>query len=259
VPILGVPGCARSLRRSGYDWVIERLCAGLPVTRRELTGMGVGGLLGEILARPQPRASEPAAASEPRVAAIVLAAGLSQRMGEANKLLTEADGKPLVTTMVDALLATAARPIVVVTGHQDDRVRAALSDRPVRFVHNPDYAAGMSTSVRAGVAALGRDVAGALICLGDMPRVQPSHIESLLGAFDPEDGRAVVVPTYQGRRGNPVLWAARYFRELQELTGDVGARALLQRHADAVCAVPMPDDGVTIDVDTAEDLRALRG
>jgi molybdenum cofactor cytidylyltransferase len=258
VPLVGVPGCARSLRRSGFDWVLERLFAGIAVTSRDLTALGVGGLLRDIPLRPQPRAAQPGDALEPRVAAVVLAAGLSQRMGAANKLLALVDGQPLVTRVVDTLLQTAARPIIVVTGHEEDRVRAALRGRDVRFCHNLDYAAGMSTSLRTGVLALGGEVDGALICLGDMPRICPAHIEALLGAFDPADGRAVIVPTYQGQRGNPVLWAAQFFPEMQSLTGDVGARALLARHAAVLCSVPMADDGVIVDVDTSEALRALQ-
>jgi len=257
VPVLGVPGCARSLRRSGFDWVLERLSAGLALTARDVTALGVGGLLGDIPLRPQPRTVNLAVSPEPRVGAVVLAAGQSQRMGEANKLLALVDGQPLVARVVDTLLLTSARPILVVTGHEAEQVRAALRGREVRFCHNPDYASGMSTSLRAGVAALGGEVDGALICLGDMPRVQPAHIEALLGAFDAADGREIVVPTYHGQRGNPVLWAARLFPALQSLTGDVGARALLQKYAGVVCTVPMEDAGVTIDVDTPDDLRAV--
>lgn len=263
IAVIGVPGCGRSLRRSGYDWVLERLCAELPVTRRDLMTMGVGGLLAEIPTRPQPRLAEERPAKKgtagARIGAVVLAAGRSSRMGSPNKLLCELEGAPLITHMIDALLATEVRPIVVVTGHEELAVRQALDGKPVLFVHNPDFAQGMSTSLRAGLAALGTEVDAALICLGDMPRVRPAHIESLLGAFDPDDGRAIVVPTYRGQRGNPVLWAASFFPELQRLSGDTGARALLEQHAERVCRVPMEDAGVAIDVDTPSDLAALGG
>ncbi len=193
----------------------------------------------------------------PQVAAVVLAAGRSERMQDRNKLLARLDGKPLVCHVVDALLDTAVRPIVVVTGHQAEEVRAALAERPVVFVHNPDFAAGLSTSLRVGLGPLDSRIDGALICLGDMPRVRAEHIEALLGAFEPEDGREVVLPTFGGRRGNPVLWAARFFPAIRELSGDLGARELLTRYADSTCTVPMPDDGITVDVDTPEALRAL--
>jgi molybdenum cofactor cytidylyltransferase len=163
----------------------------------------------------------------------------------------------MIARVVAAVLATRARPVVVVTGHDATAVCAALAGREVTFVHNARYAEGMSTSLRAGIEQLGADVDGALVCLGDMPRVRPADLEALLGAFDPEAGRALVVPTWEGRRGNPVLFAARYFPEMCALTGDAGARALLQRHADAVCAVAMEGDGTMLDVDTPEALAAL--
>jgi len=270
-PIVGVPGCARSLRRSGFDAVLERLAAGLPVGRAEISAMGVGGLLVEIPARPHPRAPEdgpPPLHPEPQVAAIVLAAGGSRRMGDVNKLLVEIDGAPMVARVTETLLATEARPIVVVTGHDEARVRAAviehLGDRvrarppALRFVSNPAWAEGMSTSLRAGLAELGEDTDGALVCLGDMPRLRAAHVEALLAAFDPADGRGICVPMVGERRGNPVLWAARYFAEMRLLEGDVGARALLAKYAGAVYRVPVDDPGVLLDVDTPEALAALR-
>ncbi len=253
--VLGVPGCARSLRRSGFDSVLERTCAGLEVSARDLQDMGVGGLLHEVPWRPAPREE---ALLPPQVAAVVLAAGRSLRMSEQNKLLIPLDGKPLVCHVVDALLATAARPIIVVTGHQSVEVRAALAGRAVQFVHNPDYAEGLSTSLRVGLNQIDSSSDGALVCLGDMPRVRTQHIEALIGAFEPEDGREVVVPTFAGRRGNPVLWSARHFAMMRELRGDQGARELLRRLAAVTCMVPMPDDGVLLDVDTREALSHLQ-
>lgn len=267
-PVIGVPGCARSLRRSGFDWVIERLAVGLPVTAATVQAMGVGGLLSEGPLRPQPRTT---ALAEPKVAAIVLAAGLSRRMGDANKLLQPVAGTPVLLRVLSALRDTALSSVVVVTGHQAAEIETLLTPYReqgwLRCVHNPDYAAGLSTSLRVGIAALsaGGGAAtgslscdGALICLGDMPRVTSAHIEALLAAFDPSDGREVIVPTYHGQRGNPVLWSSRYFPELQQLAGDSGARSLLEQHADVLCYVPMPDDGVTIDVDTPEALKRVQ-
>jgi molybdenum cofactor cytidylyltransferase len=256
--IVGVPGCARSLRRSGFDMVLERLVAGLPVTGADLMTMGVGGLLNDIPSRPHPRAGDDAQLlPEPAVAAIVLGAGSSRRMGPQNKLLAEVDGAPMIARVVDAILATRARPVVVVTGHDAEAVRVSLRGREVTFVHNARHEEGMSTSLRAGLAELGEDIDGALICLGDMPRVRPSQLEALLGAFDPADGRAICVPTWERRRGNPVLFAARHFPEMRLLEGDVGARSLLEKHAAEICYVPMDDRGVTLDVDTPEALLSL--
>src|SRR5262249_55661367 len=239
---------------SGFDWVLERLCAGLDVSGADIAAMGVGGLLKEIPSRPQPRAPAPEPAPK-KIGAVVLAAGLSRRMG-ANKLLIPVRGAPMVARAVDALLESPARPVVVVLGHQAGEVRAALAGRAVTFVDNPDYATGLSTSLRAGIAALGA-VDGAIVCLGDMPWVRAEHVKALIAAFDPGAGRTICVPVHEGKRGNPVLLGARHFAAVQRLTGDVGARALIEEHADEVCAVPVGDGGVTIDVDTREMLEKL--
>jgi molybdenum cofactor cytidylyltransferase len=255
-PVVGVPGCARSLKPSGFDWVLERLCADLDVTRADVMAMGVGGLLKEIPGRPQPRTPAAARPAPPRIGAVVLAAGQSRRMGT-NKLLLPVAGVPMVAHVVDALLAAPVRPVVVVLGHEGAAVRAALAGRDVRFVENPEHAAGMSTSLRAGIAELAAGVDGALVCLGDMPWVRARDVQALIDAFAPASGRTICVPAHQGKRGNPVLWAARHFAEMQRLAGDVGARTLIEAHADEVATVEVDDPGVTIDVDTREALAEL--
>jgi molybdenum cofactor cytidylyltransferase len=254
--VIGLPGCARSLEPSGADRVLARVLAGLPVGGRDLQRMGAGGLLQEARSRPQPREPEAAPAAL-RVGAVLLAAGLSRRMGAANKLLAEVDGAPMVARCADAVLASPARPLVVVTGHEAARVRAALAGRELVFAHNPEAAAGLSASLRAGIAALGDKVDGALVCLGDMPWVRTEHIEALIAAFEASGGRSICVPTFDRKRGNPVLWPARHFAEIAALGGDAGARALLDAHAGEVCYVPVADAGVTLDVDTPEALAAL--
>ncbi|HEU4411569.1 MAG TPA: molybdopterin-binding/glycosyltransferase family 2 protein [Polyangiaceae bacterium] len=258
-PVLGVPGCARSLKPSGFDWLLERVVAGLPVGRAEIAGMGVGGLLVEVPARPQPRLAPPLAApARPaRVGAVVLAAGRSRRMGD-NKLLAELGGRPLVAHAVEALERAGVSPLVVVTGHEAERVRAALAGRGAAFAHNPDYAEGMSTSLRAGLAALGDGVDGALVCLGDMPLVGPAHLRALVDAFEAEGAASICVPAFERKRGNPVLWPARHFAEMMALEGDAGARSLLDKYAADVHHVAVADAGVNVDVDTPEALAALR-
>lgn len=258
-PFLGLPGCVRSPKLNGFDWVLPRLIADLPVTRKDIMRLGVGGLLKEIPSRPQPRAGAPAATVQraPKIGALILAAGRSTRMGAANKLLAEVDGKPMVARAADAALASRARPVVLVTGHDADRVRAAIGSRQVTIVENPDYAAGMSTSLQRGLAAFGADVDGVLVCLADMPRVSAATLDRLIAAFNPVEGRAICLPTWNGKRGNPVLWARRFFPEMAELHGDVGARHLIGEHADLVCEVAMPDDAVLVDVDTPDALAAI--
>ena len=153
-PVIGAPGCARSPKENGFDWVLMRLLAGLPVPREDITGLGVGGLLMEIVTRPQPREEPVPPSRTGSIAAIVLGAGRSSRMGGPNKLLAEINGKPLIRMVVEQALASHARPVIVVTGHQRERVEAVLSGLPVKFVHNPHFADGLGTSLRAGIAAL---------------------------------------------------------------------------------------------------------
>ncbi len=250
---IGLPGCARSLARSGTDWILERAVAGVPIESAEIAALGVGGLLDES-SRPSPREERTASTL---VAAVILAAGKAARMGD-NKLLLELDGQPLVRHVVNAALASRATPVIVVTGNDADRVRGALTDLDVRFVHNAEFATGMASSLRAGIAAVG-DAAGALVCLGDMPRVTTRHLDALIASFDAaSDDGAIVVPTYERKRGNPVLWGRRHFGEIAALTGDVGARALIERASASVQWVPFADSAILVDVDTPEALSSLR-
>lgn len=254
VPVLGAPGCARSPRENGFDWVLARLIAGLPVTEADIIGFGVGGLLTEIGTRPQPRAEQ----MPPKVAAVVLAAGCSTRMGGPNKLLETLGGVPLVRQAVMAAIASRAAPVIVVAGHQRDRVAAALVDLPVTLVDNPAYAEGLSTSVKAGIAAVPAAADGAVILLGDMPQVDAALIDQLIAAFDCSSSDLIVVPACGGRRGNPVLWPRRFFAELQQLQGDAGARHLVDRHASNVTKIPVGNDAAFFDIDTPEALDAVR-
>jgi molybdenum cofactor cytidylyltransferase len=255
-PVLGAPGCARSPKENGFDWILARLLCGLPVRRHDITGMGVGGLLMEIVTRPQPRASVEIAGR--RVGAIVLAAGRSTRMGGPNKLLAEIGGKPLVRIAAEQALASRAKPVVVVTGHQREQVEAVLKGLKVTFAHNPDYAEGLSTSLKAGIAALPADVDGVIVCLGDMPQVDSGLIDRLIAAFDPEKGALVAMPTIEGKRGNPVVWSRRFFGDLAKLDGDVGARHLIGSYPEAVAEVPVTGRGALVDVDTPDALRAVK-
>lgn len=259
-PVIGLPGCARSPKVNGFDWVLERLLADVPVTPVDIARMGAGGLLKEIPTRPQPRdgkTPEAKAPRAPRIAAIVLAAGRSTRMGS-NKLLEPVGGKPMLAHVVDAALASAARPVVVVTGNQAPAVEAALAGRDVGFAANPDFADGIAGSLRRGLAALPPGIDGAVVCLGDMPDIRGPHIDRLIAAYNPVEGRAICVPTMQGKRGNPVLFGAEFFAEMREVQGDTGAKHLIGAHGDVVCEVAIDDPAVLEDVDTPEALARLR-
>ncbi|MHB1217557.1 MAG: NTP transferase domain-containing protein [Alphaproteobacteria bacterium] len=261
-PVLGLPGCVRSPKFNGFDWVLQRLLADIPVTGKDVMLMGAGGLLNEIPSRPMPRENpEPKGSGVqrvPRIAALVLAAGMSRRMGPTNKLLTAVEGVPMVVRAVDASLSSKAGPVIVVTGHEAQRVQETLGrKRKVTIVHNPDYAQGLSTSLARGLAAVPPECDGVLICLGDMPRVRAAHLDRLIDAFNPVEGRSICVPTYQGKRGNPVLFARRFFAEMASVAGDVGARHLIGEHGDQVAEVEMGDSGILLDVDSPEALAAL--
>jgi molybdenum cofactor cytidylyltransferase len=260
--VLGLPGSARSPRLHGSDWVLARLCADLPVSGKDIAHMGVGGLLKEMPGRPSPRLGRRSRAARParanyRVAALVLAAGQSRRMGAVNKLLAEVDGTPMLRRVVEAVLASRASPVIVITGHQADRVRAALDGCAVTFVHNPDFAEGISTSLRAGLQAVPAAADGILVCLGDMPRVSAAMIDRLIAAFDPAAGAGICVPVHDGKRGNPVLWARRYIPEMRDVEGDVGAKHLIGQHADDVREVEIESDSVLIDIDSPDALAAI--
>lgn len=190
-------------------------------------------------------------------AVLVLAAGRSSRMGGRNKLLEPVGGLPMAARVADAALASRACRVIVVTGHQAEAVEAALAGRPLRFVRNPDFAEGMSTSLRAGVSALPAEAEAVAVCLGDMPLVRAATIDALAAAFDPTAGRAICVPVCEGRRGNPILWGRRFFAEMAASTGDAGARRLLARYPALVHEVPVESPEIFMDVDTVGALDAL--
>jgi molybdenum cofactor cytidylyltransferase len=219
--------------------------------------MGAGGLLAEIPTRPTPREGKPKAARAARVAAIVLAAGQSKRMGS-NKLLADLGGAPMIRRSVEAARAAGIDGMIVVTGHEADKIAAALEGLGIEIVHNPDYAHGLATSLKRGLAAVPEGADAVLVCLGDMPRVTPKAMGRLIAAFNPEELRTICVPVHKGRRGNPVLWGRKHFSAMAALGGDRGAKALMEQFADELVEIEMADDGVLIDADTPEALARLR-
>jgi molybdenum cofactor cytidylyltransferase len=191
------------------------------------------------------------------IAAVLLAAGRSTRMG-ANKLVETLHGIPLVRHVAMAALASSARPVIVVTGHEGERIRAALAGLDVALVHNPDFADGLSTSLKAGIAALGPDTDAALILLGDMPLVDASVLDALSAAFTANPDAAAVVPVIKGEWGNPVLLSRRLFDAVSALKGDAGARKVLAERRSEVIEVAVDSDAVLLDLDTPEALAKAR-
>ncbi|WP_435346611.1 nucleotidyltransferase family protein [Haloarchaeobius sp. HRN-SO-5] len=192
----------------------------------------------------------------PGVLGVLLAAGTGSRFDGRNKLLAPLDGDHVVRHSARALLSAPVDDRIAVLGYEADRVAEALADLDVETVHNPDYAAGQATSVAVGArVAAERDATAAVFHLGDMPCVRPATIRALLDAADGSDA-GIVVPTFEGRRGNPVLFGAEHFDRLQDVSGDTGGRVLFERYP--VERVPVDDPGIHRDVDTEADLEALR-
>ncbi len=192
------------------------------------------------------------------IAAVIMGAGRSRRMAPHNKLLvTDKAGKPMIARVVDNVLSSNARPILVVTGHQAEQIEHSLGGRPVRYVHASDYAEGLSASLKAGIAAVPPECAAAVVCLGDMPLVTGRMIDRLISMYDPAEGRLIVLPTFRGKQGNPMLWDRRFFPEILQISGDSGARFLVGKHTEFVCEIEMADDAVLRDFDTTESLATL--
>jgi len=187
------------------------------------------------------------------IAAVVLAAGLSTRMGR-QKLLLPLGDKPVVRWSVEAVLPH-VQDVVVVTGRETAAVRDALAGLSVRFAENPAPESGQSSSIAVGVGALSPETRTALIVLGDQPRTPRSVVPALLAARD-RTGKSVIVPVYRGVRGTPVLFGAEVFAELRALSGDAGARAVVTARPERVEAIEV-DSPMPVDVDTPEDLARV--
>lgn len=262
VPVVGAPGCARSPVGNGFDWILNRILARQQILPNDIAAMGVGGLLMEIVSRPQPRdggINEPAGV--PKVATIILAAGQSKRMGANNKLVAELDGKALVRHVALAAQNSLADDMILVTGAEPEKVSAVLSDIDKTIVHNPLFDEGLSTSLRVGITSLANeklDIDAAIVLLGDMPRISQNMIDQLIEAFDPSNGREIIVPTNKGKRGNPVLWSARFFDKLVDVKGDTGGRHLIGEFAEFVHEVEI-GEAASFDLDTPEALATAGG
>lgn len=247
--VLGLPGCARSPALNGLDWVLERFAARLPLDRAVIARMGIGGLLKETPHRPEPRAPlhrQKSASIHP----LILAAGRSTRAGGANKLLSTVNSKPVIRQTLSRVMESGFEQPAVVTGHQHAGVSDALSGLRLDILNNANYREGMASSLKVGIEALPQTAEFALIVLGDMPFVQSSTLKQLAETANRLSEFKIFIPTFSGKRGNPVLWHQDLFPKLANVTGDKGGRALIHRFGDLVCEVPVDDPGVLIDLDT---------
>jgi molybdenum cofactor cytidylyltransferase len=191
------------------------------------------------------------------VAAILLAAGLSRRMGDVNKLLIDIEGEPLVRRAAKAYLAAGSQ-VHVVLGHEAKRVEAALADLPVTFIENLDYADGQPSSVRVGLESLPRAVELVLVALADQAALTTEDIAGLIGAFARSDRNYILIPFFRGERGNPVAFPARLIGEGRARGVEVASRGFIDSHPELVARYEAPNDHFVIDIDTPDDLTRFQ-
>jgi molybdenum cofactor cytidylyltransferase len=190
------------------------------------------------------------------IAAVVLAAGTSSRMGSAKQLLRLED-RPLLQHVLDHVRASAVSEIVLVLGFAAEEIRRKIDLQNVRVVLNGDYQRGMGTSLKAGLSAVDAQCAGALIVLADQPFVRPATLDRLM-AEHLRSRAQIVIPTYRGFRGNPVLLDRSVFAEVMTLDGDVGCRAIFGDHLEGIVKLPLDDAGILLDIDRQSDFEAMR-
>lgn len=192
------------------------------------------------------------------ISAIVLGAGESKRMGAQNKLLLPFGEKTLIETIVENVVASVVSEVIVVLGHEAEQVQAVLQHYPVQLVLNTNYQAGMTTSIQAGVRAVSSETDGIMVCLSDLPYVQTEDFNTLMQSFEvakATNERQIVLPTFQGQRGNPVIFSVDYKSQILNQQGINGCRGVIQQNPDQVRKVEMPTSHVLIDIDTKEDYK----
>jgi len=247
IPVVGVPGCARSPSLNGFDWVLQRLFCGLPLSAKDFAAMGAGGLLKEITDRPMPRAAAARAVTDHdlKVYGLVLAAGDDSGVKDA------LGGVANVALVVGAAMASSALGVYVVTGAHEDDLKTALKPYAVSFTYNPTYEDGIATSLRRGLSALPADADGVIVCLANDPVPSTAVIDALISGFAPHQGGNLCVPLRQGQRGSPLLIGRHFFAQLHELEGESGARYLIDAY---------PGEVIEMQIDDLADARpAARG
>ena len=185
--------------------------------------------------------------------AVLLAAGRSERMGRNNKLLLNVGGIPLVRKSAINILNSNVTSMTVVTGFDENKIVNALSGLNVNFVKNINFREGLSSSLKAGLANITPTPSAVIICLADMPKIQPEHINQLIENFDPLKGWEICIPTNNGKRGNPVLIGSRFFPYIFETSGDFGAKQVMKQHSDKVVEVEIGTSDIHFDIDTQDE------
>lgn len=251
-PVIGLPGCARSPKLNGFDWVLDHVLTGQSYNEQEWAAMAVGGLLKEINSRPKHRETNTQKTAL-KITAAVLAGGLSRRMGKENKLLQPYKGKALIEHILCALKGTSLHRPFVVTGHQADDIKQLADQHGFPTTHCETFMTGMSETLKSAVkTAAASD--GIIICLGDMPGISAQHLNLLLNAFEQSQGQHICIASHQGKRGNPVLLPKSLYADVVLLEGDQGARSLFHKHRDIIELVEVGDDAIFFDVDSPRDI-----
>ena len=256
--VIGMPGCARSPKLNGFDWVLQLLMADIPINREELADMGAGGLLMEIASRPLPRAlAKSVSKREKKVMGVILAAGNSTRMGKDNKLLRNIGTAPLIRNTAIEMLKSDLDTCSIVLGYQSDKVADVIKDLNINLILNPLWKEGQASSLRAAINTLDSTYSDLLIMLGDLPGIKSSHINSIIEEHLLTDNRKskITIPSFKGQKGNPVIWGRSFFHDLSNLEGDVGGRTLFSEHPAAINILEMNDPWVVKDADTPEDFE----
>ena len=195
---------------------------------------------------------------QPHITVIILTAGMSSRYRRKNKLLLRFGKSTVLQTVIEAVSAKEISDIIVVTGHDREKIADLVNYYPVRIAHNSDYLEGIASSIRCGVSASSPDTKGFMICLGDMPLITAELLERLIEAFNSAPQSAVVIPKFKKRYGNPVVFSSVYRDELLQVKGDMGARSVYERHADSIVEVRVEEERVFFDVDTMKDYDLLK-
>ncbi len=267
--ILGLPGCSRSPKLNGIDLILSHIAAGRDIQRHDIMNMGVGGLLSEYIGRPQPRdlarlrnsknrQSIKETPAKKNIAALILSAGQSKRMGKDNKLLLSYGDETVISHICRQIKGAGIDRIFAVTGHQKDDIEKEVSRHDVICFHNDLYEEGMSTSVKLGVSSLPKDVDAVVILLGDMPQITSDILRKIIDAYDPFEGRSIIVPHHKGKRGNPILWDRGFFNDFERLNGDMGAKMLLNEYSEYSVEVDVDSNGIFLDIDTLEAYQRLK-
>ena len=256
--VIGMPGCARSPKLNGFDWVLQLLMANIPITKEELADMGAGGLLMEIASRPLPRAlSKSVNKREKKIMGVILAAGNSTRMGKDNKLLRNVGDASLVRNTAVEMLNSDVDSCCIVLGYQSDKVAEVIKDLNINLILNPFWQEGQASSLKAALNTLDDTYSDLLIMLGDLPGVKSRHINRVIEEHLLTNNRRskITIPSFNGKKGNPVIWGRSFFPDLSNLEGDVGGRALFKHHPAAINLLDMDDPAVVTDTDTPEDFE----